>query len=122
MLTMHASYARCAITSPLHPTPQFAWCSSQHSLVLHADGRSPLHLAALKGHSSVVKFLVSKQAWADSQDAEDSTALHLAARSAVLSLTSASSAFSHTFFTSVIGMRPVVRALSVLQHVCHTVK
>ena len=46
-----------------------------------ADGRSPLHLAALKGHSNVVEFLLSKQAWADAQDAQDNTALHLAARS-----------------------------------------
>jgi len=39
-----------------------------------------LHLAALKGHSSVVHFLLSKQAWADAQDAQDNTPLHLAAR------------------------------------------
>ena len=46
-----------------------------------ADGRLPLHLAALRGHAEVVKFLLSKDAvWLEAQDADDNSALHLAAR------------------------------------------
>lgn len=62
--------------------PEAAFRHQQLSLgrYVPADGSSPLHLAALKGHSGVVQFLLSKQAWADAQDAQDNTALHLAAR------------------------------------------
>ena len=52
-----------------------------HSDLPAADGRLPLHLAALRGHAAVVKFLLSKDAvWLEAQDADDNSALHLAAR------------------------------------------
>ena len=89
-----ASDRRHAFIVPLNSVPSQAavvFCAMLGELAncaltqmqTNADGRTPLHLAALKGHSNVVKFLLSKQAWADAQDAEDNTALHLAARSVV---------------------------------------
>lgn len=47
-----------------------------------AEGRTPLHLAALGGHAETATFLLQKGAWAEAYDAQDDTPLHLAARSA----------------------------------------
>ena len=50
-------------------------------MFLLADGRTPLHLAALGGFPEVIAFLLTKRAWIDAEDARDNTPLHLAARS-----------------------------------------
>lgn len=44
------------------------------------DGRTPLHLACLGGHTSVATLLLQKGAWAEAYDSGDDTPLHLAAR------------------------------------------
>ena len=45
-----------------------------------AEGRTPLHLAALGGHAEAATLLLQKGAWAEAEDAGDDTPLHLAAR------------------------------------------
>ncbi len=65
-------------------TGSCAGTQRHHSTLPTADGRLPLHLAALRGHAEVVKFLLSKDAvWLEAQDADDNSALHLAARCAL---------------------------------------
>ncbi|KAK2076999.1 hypothetical protein QBZ16_005227 [Prototheca wickerhamii] len=44
------------------------------------DGRTPLHLAALRGHAAVAEALSRAGAWLGAFDAADCTPLHLAAR------------------------------------------
>jgi len=55
------------------PSARMSYCDP-------ADGRTPLHLAALRGHASVVDFLLDKGVWADAFDGRDDAPLHLAAR------------------------------------------
>lgn len=63
----------CASLRPNPPTPN-------PPTPTLADGRTPLHLACLKGHAEVATFLIQKGGWVGSEDARDNTPLHLAAR------------------------------------------
>lgn len=41
-------------------------------------GRTPLHLAAIRGHTQIVRYLVNKSANKDVRDNDENTPLHLA--------------------------------------------
>ena len=60
-------YITLSLSLPLLPHPS-------------AEGRTPLHLAALGGHAEAATLLLQKGAWAEAEDAGDDTPLHLAAR------------------------------------------
>jgi hypothetical protein len=58
-------------------------CTRYRVFCLHAEGRTPLHLAALAGHAEAAALLLQKGGWAEAYDCQDDTPLHLAARSVV---------------------------------------
>ena len=54
--------------------------------VMDKDGNTPLHLAALGGHSSIVKLLLGNGALIEARNKDSNTAQQLAAQNGIVDL------------------------------------